>query len=273
MAKLRSQHTLSPLRKPVLDHVDIAMQFEFPLLEGRLVRRYKRFLADVVLSDGTTVTAHTPNTGSMLGCCTPGSRVWLRDSGSTTRKYPLSWEIVETDAGVLVGINTGLSNALVREAIEQGVIPQLQGYADIRAEVRYGSEKSRIDLLLSGHPQAPDCYVEVKNVTLAEQRTAMFPDAVSVRASKHLRELGAMAQAGYRACLCFCVQRADVDHVRPADHIDAAYGKALRQALAAGVEVLAYQARVTPQGVSLTDALPVICESLPEVGAAARFVE
>lgn len=247
------------------------MQFEAPLLEGRLIRRYKRFLADVELADGTVVTAHTPNTGSMLGCCSPGSRVWLRDSGSSTRKYPLSWELVETEHGVLVGINTGLSNALVREAIEEGVIAELAGYADIRAEVRYGDEKSRIDLLLGGHPQAPDCYVEVKNVTLAEDGAAYFPDAVSVRASKHLRELMCMVRQGYRACLCFCVQRADVDHMRPADHIDAAYGAALREALAAGVEVLAYQARVQPTGVALGQSIPVLCDE--QSGVTARFVK
>lgn len=251
------------------------MQFEAPLLEGRLIRRYKRFLADVELPDGTTVTAHTPNTGSMLGCCTPGSRVWLRDSRSGTRKYPLSWELVEGDGGALVGINTGLSNALVREAIEQGVIPELAGYEDIRTEVRYGEEKSRIDLLLGNHPKAPDCYVEVKNVTLAQDGAAYFPDAVSVRASKHLRELMCMVRAGYRACLCFCVQRGDVDHMRPADHIDAAYGRALREALEAGVEVLAYQGLVEPTGVALVRALPVICDRERDCGpgAVARSVK
>lgn len=249
------------------------MQFEGSLLEGRLIRRYKRFLADVTLADGSTVTAHTPNTGSMLGCCTPGCRVWLRDSGSTTRKYPLSWELVETETGTLVGINTGLSNLLVREAVEQGVIQALRGYRDIRSEVRYGDEKSRIDLLLSGHDQAPDCYVEVKNVTLAEGDAAYFPDAVSTRGTKHLRELMSMVRQGYRACLCFCVQREDVDHVRPADHIDAVYGETLRQALAAGVEVLAYQAQVTPTAISLTRALPVVCAEPRESGAVPGFVE
>lgn len=273
LAKDRLEHTLRPPLKPVLDHVGVAMQFEFPMIEGRLIRRYKRFLADVVLPDGTTVTAHTPNTGSMLGCCTPGSRVWLRDSGSSTRKYPLSWELVETEAGALVGINTGLSNALVREAIESGVIHELGGYAETRAEVRYGAENSRIDLLLRGHAQAPDCYVEVKNVTLADGDAALFPDAVSVRASKHLRELAAMVDQGFRACLCFCIQRQDVGRMRPADHIDAAYGRHLREAMAAGVEVLAYRARVAPGAIALADPLPVECPELSETGARARFVE
>lgn len=249
------------------------MQFEFQMLEGRLVRRYKRFLADVTLADGTMVTAHTPNTGSMLGCCTPGSRVWLRHCGKAKRKYPLSWELVETSSGTLVGINTGLSNSLVREAIQHGVIKELGGYAGIRGEVRYGDENSRIDLLLSGHDQAPDCFVEVKNVTLAQEGAAMFPDAVSVRASKHLRELMAMVRQGFRACLCFCVQRSDVKRMQPADHIDAVYGSALREAMAAGVEVLAYQAQVGPQGIVLTRALPVVCPDMQETHAAARFVE
>ncbi len=249
------------------------MQFEFPLIEGRLVRRYKRFLADVELADGTTVTTHTPNTGSMLGCCTPGSRVWLRDCQNPTRKYPLSWELVETVDGALVGINTGLSNGLVREAIENGVIGELIGYKEIRAEVRYGAENSRIDLLLRDHRDAPDCYVEVKNVTLAQSGTAMFPDAVSARGSKHLRELIGMVEKGYRACLCFCVQRDDVQQMAPADHIDVEYGRLLRKALAAGVEVLAYGARVTVAGVRLCQALPVLCEDLGQTGTAAGFVE
>lgn len=233
------------------------MQFGFPLIEARLVRRYKRFLADVVLTDGTEVTTHTPNTGSMLGCCTPGSRVWLREAGNPKRKYPLSWELVETTDGTLVGINTGLSNQLVREAIENGVIVELAGYRQIRPEVRYGSENSRIDLLLSGHDLARDCYVEVKNVTLAERDVAMFPDAVSARGCKHLRELIAMAAQGFRACLCFCIQRDDVASMAPADHIDAEYGRLLRQARSAGVEVLAYRAEVSTAGVVLSKALPV----------------
>lgn len=249
------------------------MQFEFPLLQGRLVRRYKRFLADVELADGTQITAHTPNTGSMLGCCTPGSRVWLRDSGDAKRKYPFSWELVETESGTLVGINTGLSNRLVEEAIEAGRAPQLDGYDTIRREVRYGNENSRIDLLLTGHARAADCYVEVKNVTLAEGSVGLFPDAVSTRASKHLRELAAMVAQGHRACLVYCVQRDDVVQMQPADHIDAAYGSALREALQAGVEVLALQAQVSPEGIVLHDALPVVCPVAQGNGAAGRFVK
>lgn len=235
------------------------MQFKQVLLRGRLLRRYQRFLADVELDHGVTVTAHTPNTGSMRGCCEPGSRVWLSDSGNEQRKYPLSWELVEVETGVLCGINTLLANRLVQEAIESRVITELQGYGNIRAEAKYGRENSRIDLLLSQHPSQRDCYVEVKNVTLVEAGIAYFPDAVSARGTKHLRELAAMVAEGQRAVLVFCVQRGDVEAVRPADAIDPAYGQGLRQALTAGVEVLAYRATVSLEGIVLTKAIPVVC--------------
>lgn len=234
------------------------MNFPSPLVEGLLIRRYQRFLADVELPDGRIVTAHTPNTGSMAGCCTPGSRVWLKASGNAARKYPLSWELVETGHGVLVGINTGLSNHLVREGIERGVVTELQGYRSIRPEVRYGEENSRIDLLLEGGPGG-SCYVEIKNVTLVEDGVALFPDAVSTRGTKHLRELAAMFGRGCRAVIFFCVQRNDAREVRPADRIDPLYGKTLREALAQGVEALAYEAQVSLDGIMLDRALPVVC--------------
>jgi sugar fermentation stimulation protein A len=164
------------------------VDFSEPLIAGTLVRRYKRFLADVVLEDGTALTAHCPNTGSMLGCQTPGSRVWLSLSDNPKRKYAHTWELVELDGGALVGINTGRSNALVREAIESGLMGELGGYDEIRPEVRYGDENSRVDFLLTGTNGA--CYVEVKNVTAAvREGIALFPDAVSTRAARHLREL------------------------------------------------------------------------------------
>ncbi len=227
------------------------MDFEQPLISGRLIRRYKRFLADVELGDGQIVTAHTPNTGSMQGCAEPGSRVWLRDSGNPKRKYPFSWELVETLDGQMVGINTGLANHLVREAIETGVIRELAGYTEIRTEVNYGSENSRIDLLLRGEGRA-DCYVEVKNVTLVIEGQARFPDAVTTRGSKHLRELMAMVRTGYRAVCCFCVQRGDALSFAPADQIDPAYGGLLRMAQVAGVELLAYSAEPTLQRIRLS---------------------
>lgn len=234
------------------------MVFEQPLIPGTLLRRYKRFLADVELSDGRIVTAHSSNTGSMTGCSTPGSAVWLRDSGSTTRKYPLTWELVEAKPGVLVGINTHRANALVREGIENGTLTELAGYTSIRSEVRYGNENSRIDLLLEVS-EKPKCWVEVKSVTLVEDGIAYFPDAVSTRGAKHLRELAQMAANGDRAVIFFCIQRGDAHEVRPADHIDPVYGQALRDAIRAGVEPFAYCTVVSPEGLKLTTALPVIC--------------
>jgi sugar fermentation stimulation protein A len=168
---------------------------------------------------------------------------------------------VEAESGVLVGINTGLANRLVREGVERGVVAELQGYAAIRSEVRYGKENSRIDLLLEA-PDGRRCYVEVKNVTLAEQGRALFPDAVTTRGAKHLRELEEMVRQGQRAVIFFCVQRGDAEAMAPADRIDPAYGRALRQALAAGVEALAYQAEVAVAGIDLARRLPVVCPAL-----------
>ena len=235
------------------------MQFDYLLLCGTLLRRYKRFLADVRLADGSVLTAHTPNTGSMLGCSEPGSRVWLRDADNPKRKYRYAWELVENDDGVLIGINTGIVNRLVREAIDSGAISELQGYGAIRQEVAYGTQGSRIDLLLEDDGRPP-CYVEIKNVTAADGAgNAIFPDAVSSRGSKHLRELMQVVAAGGRGVILFCVQRGDVRQVRPADAIDPLYGETLRRAIAAGVEALAYGAEVTPEGVTLCRALPVVC--------------
>ncbi|MGB0467372.1 MAG: DNA/RNA nuclease SfsA [Pontibacterium sp.] len=231
------------------------MQLE-NLIEGRLIRRYKRFLADIELPDGRQVTAHCPNTGSMKHCAEPGSRVWLLDSANPKRKYPLGWELVEIDQQFLCCINTGRANKLIREGIESGVIRELQGYSTIRQEVRYG-ENSRIDLLLEADNQ-PSVYVEVKNLTLLEEDGwGSFPDAVTTRGAKHLVELMAMVREGHRAVMIFCVPHAGIQRVRPADAIDPKYGQLLRQAADAGVEVLAYGASLTEQEVRITQALPV----------------
>ena len=232
------------------------MKFNQRLITGTLIRRYKRFLADVELDDGQIVTAHTPNTGSMLGCCQPGFRVWLSDSGNPDRKYPLSWELVETAPGILVGINTGLPNKLVMEGIQDGTIKELQGYTGIRRELRYGKEKSRIDLLLEG-PGRPACYVEVKNVTLARHGIGYFPDAVSDRGSKHLRELAQVVAEEKRGVICFCVQRKDVAEVRPAHFIDMKYAATLRQVVENGVEAIAWRADVSPTEIRIDKKLPV----------------
>ncbi|MGE4658874.1 MAG: DNA/RNA nuclease SfsA [Gammaproteobacteria bacterium] len=234
------------------------MEFESPLVEAELVRRYKRFLADVVFEDGRQATAHCPNTGSMFGCQTPGSRVWLMSVDNPKRKYPLSWELVEVHSGALVGINTNRSNALVAEALSGGVISALDGYQSIKREVTLTDRSTRLDFFLREHPTAPDCYLEVKNVTAkAEEGFAFFPDAISARATRHLEVLGALVGQGYRAALVFCVQRSDVDQVRPADEIDANYGVALRLAASVGVEVYAYRADVSPQGVNLNTRVQV----------------
>lgn len=232
------------------------------LVEGRLIRRYKRFLADVLLPDGREVIAHCPNTGSMLGCQPDGARVWLSVSDNPKRKLRYTWELVETSPGVIACINTARPNAQVKCAIEQQQIPALNGYARCRTEVRYGDEKSRIDLLLSGHNEQPDAWVEVKNVTLCEQGVGYFPDAVTTRGQKHLRELMAQVQAGDRGVLVFCVNHSGIEQVRPADHIDAQYGHLLRQAVASGMELIALQAGLVERGepsgtLSLVRALPV----------------
>lgn len=235
------------------------MEFESPLIEGILIKRYKRFLADITLENGDQITAHTPNTGSMKGCAEPCSTVWLRDTKNPDRKYPLSWEMVETKSGSLIGINTLLSNSLVEEAIKNGIVAELQDYDQIRREVKYGEENSRIDLLLESTDK-PDCYVEVKNVTMVEKNIAYFPDAVTKRGSKHLRELQAMVKQGKRAIIFYCVQRNDVEEVRPADEIDPEYGKLLREAIKSGVEAIAYTADISPEGIELIKSVPVICQ-------------
>ncbi len=229
-----------------------------PLVEGRLLGRRKRFFADVDLGF-ETVVAHCPNTGSMLGCKEPGSRVWLSRADNNKRKLAWTWEIVEALPGVPVGIHTGRSNALVAEALAAGLLPEMAGFERLRREVKYGRERSRIDLLLEW-ADGRLCYLEVKNVTAAVAAgIALFPDAVSERATRHLRELMAMVAEGHRAAVVFCVQRGDVGEVRPADAIDPDYGRTLRQALAAGVDAYALAAEVSPEEIRLVRRLPVIC--------------
>jgi sugar fermentation stimulation protein A len=215
-----------------------------PLVSGRLIKRYKRFLADVELDDGRLVTAHSANTGSMRGCAEAGSRVWLSAADNPKRKLAWTWELVEAAPGVVVGIHTGRSNALVEEALLAGRIPDLAGASCIRREVRYG-HNSRIDLLLE-FDDAPPVYVEVKNVTLVESGVARFPDAVTTRGAKHLQEMSAMVAQGARAAMVYCVQRADAHALQSADDIDPDYGHQLRTARAAGVEAYALSAAPDP---------------------------
>jgi sugar fermentation stimulation protein A len=219
-----------------------------------LIRRYKRFLADVELEDGRIATVHCPNSGSMKGCANPGSRVYISRSSNPGRKYAFTWELVKTD-GFWAGINTARPNHLVREAIESGTVVELQGYAAIRPEVAYG-EHSRIDLLLESPGRR--CFVEVKNVTLVENGLALFPDAVTTRGQKHLNELMRVVREGDRGVIFFTVQRGDGESVSPADAIDPEYGRLLRLAMQNGVEALAYRALVTPREIVLTERLPVV---------------
>ncbi|MCW2308413.1 DNA/RNA nuclease SfsA [Rhodobium gokarnense] len=232
------------------------MRLPLPLTEGRLVQRYKRFLADVELADGTIVTAHCPNPGSMTGLKAPGSRVWLSTSPNPKRKLAQTLELVEAD-GVLVGINTNNPNTLVAEAIAAGTIPELAGYETLRREVRYGVN-SRIDILLESEDR-PRCYVEVKNVhLLREPLLSEFPDSVTTRGAKHLRELSDMVAAGHRAVMMFLIQRPDTDRISLARDIDPAYGLAFDAAIAAGVEALAWRCEVGLEEITVTAPVPVL---------------
>jgi sugar fermentation stimulation protein A len=230
------------------------MRFDEPPIEGRLVRRYKRFFTDVELPDGEVVTAHCPNTGSMKGCLDEGNPVWLRDSKNDKRKLRLTFQAIQV-GGAWVNVDTGLPNRVVYEALAAGEVPELTGYDDVRREVKYGTN-SRIDVLLESEGRPP-CYVEVKNTTLAEGDQARFPDAVTERGRKHLGELAEVVRNGGRAVQFFFVSRADVTRFAPADDIDPAYGAALREAADASVELLAYSAAVTADGLELGERLPV----------------
>jgi len=225
-----------------------------PLKEARLLKRYKRFLADVRLSDGSEQTIHCPNTGSMLGCNEPGCRVWFSESDNPKRKYSGTWEIIENTKGHWVGIHTGRANELVLEGIQTGVIKELQGYDSIQREVKYGNENSRIDFLLTG--KGRQCYVEVKNVTLGlEKMLGVFPDAVTTRGQKHLRELGEVVSQGHRGILIYCVQHSGIDRVMPAVDIDEHYSSLLKEVIDKGVEVYAYGADISLESIVLKKSL------------------
>ena len=230
------------------------MKINPPLSEGKLLRRYKRFLADVQTSSGEIITIHCPNTGSMKNCWGENTPCWYSDSGNPKRKYRHTLEITTTPEGALAGVNTGRANHLVEEAIRSGVITELQGYPQLRREVKYGEENSRIDFLLGG--EQGDCYVEVKNVTLAEGPRGLFPDAVSARGTKHLRELQKLVASGTRAVLFYCVQHSQIETVEAAAEIDPAYAAALKEAVAAGVEVIAYQAQLGASEIRLSEPVP-----------------
>ena len=235
------------------------MRFPSPLVRGRLIQRYKRFLADVALDDGATITATCSNTGSMLGLTAPGSVVWLSENHSPTRKYRHTWEMIEADLGkgpTLVGINTSLPNKIVSDAIEAGAVADLAGYPSLRREVKYGAN-SRIDILLE-HPDKGLAYVEVKNVHLMRKPgLAEFPDSKTERGVKHLDELGNMVEAGHRAVMVFLVQRADAARFSVARDIDPAYGTAFERATSRGVEAIALRCRLSSDEIAVDRAIPI----------------
>jgi sugar fermentation stimulation protein A len=238
------------------------MNFESELQPAYLLMRYKRFLADIKLPSDEVITIYCPNTGSMKNCQEPNSRVWYSTSSNLKRKYHQTWELIESTDNHIIGINTGLSNKLVVEAIGNETIKQLQNYSELKTEVGYGEQKSRIDILLSNGTAAQEkCYVEVKNVSLGVGAgLGLFPDAVTTRGQKHLQELMAVKKSGCRAVLLFCVQHTGIERVSPADEIDSTYGLLLREAVAAGVEAIAYRAAIDPQNskIELQDELQVV---------------
>ena len=241
------------------------MMFADALIPATLLRRYKRFLADVELADGSVTTAHIANPGAMTGLQPPGARVWLSRSADPKRKLPLSWELVEVDFGggdETVGVNTGRTNAIVAAALQTAKIAPLAGYDRIRREVGYGDgafgKRSRIDFLLT-QPGRPSCYLEVKSVTLMRrQGLAEFPDSVTARGARHLEELAAIAASGARAVMLFVIQIGSARALALARDIDPGYGQAFDLARAAGVEMLAYTCRVTPAGIELAQPVPIL---------------
>jgi sugar fermentation stimulation protein A len=236
------------------------MRFDAPLVPGTLIKRYKRFLADVTLDSGETITASCPNTGSMMGLTTPGNRVWLSTSDSPTRKYRHTLEVIEDithgDA-CLVGINTNHPNRIVAEAISDGRLTPLKGYDSLRREVKYGAN-SRIDILLEDEKKGR-AYVEIKNVHLLRKKgLAEFPDSVTSRGAKHLGELADMVREGHRAVMLFLIQRPDATRIALADDIDPAYGEAFDAAIAAGVEPLAYRCVITPDAIAIDKKIKIV---------------
>ena len=230
----------------------LLIEFDRPLLEGRLLKRYKRFMADVALDqEGREVTVHVPNSGSMASCSIPGSEVLVSISNNPARKLPFTLELVRVAGGPYgwAGVNTMLPNRLVAAALAGGLITELTGYRSIRREVVF-EPGSRLDLLLEDQSLG-EAWIEVKNMTLGENEVAFFPDAVTARGRNHLEVLGRIVEAGHRAVLFFLLQRPDGEYLCPADHIAPAYGDSLREAVSNGVEVLVYRSRLSPEGAGL----------------------
>lgn len=238
------------------------MKFEPALKPATLVKRYKRFLADVVTPQGEELTLHCANTGAMTGCATPGDAVWYSTSDNPKRKYAHTWELSQTSLGHWICVNTLRANQLVREAIQEKRIPGLSDYNKLSTEVKYGAENSRIDILLqNGELSAnnhTNCYIEIKSVTLLQQGYGYFPDAVTLRGQKHLRELQEMVKQGHRSVLFFVVLHSGIESVSPAHHIDPRYAELLTQVQQQGVEVVCYGAKFSAGGISLSEPLPLV---------------
>ncbi len=237
------------------------MKFSTPLLKGQFIRRYKRFFIDVLLDSGEEIVCHSPNTGSMRGLLVEGVDAWVTPHNDPKRKLQYTVEILGTSQGATVGVNTMRPNKIISEAITAGEIPELMDYANLKNEVKYGTEgKSRIDIFLSDDAK-PDCYVEVKNVTLREDvdgvATAQFPDSVSTRGQKHLRELADVVADGKRGVMVFLCQRDDCTEFRPAAHIDPDYAAILAKVIKNGVEAFCYTCTVTPEGVTISKQIPI----------------
>ena len=230
------------------------MDFTTPLIPARLIKRYKRFLADARLEDGTEITAHCANPGSMMGLKEPGTKIWLEPNDDPKKKLKYGWRLVDHEDGHFTGVDTSVPNRALKASLMAHEIPELASYPTVRSEVKYG-QNSRIDFLLSG--DGPDLYVEVKSVTLSRQTgCAEFPDSVTARGTKHLNELVEMVKSGQRALMFYLVQRTDADHVTLAEDIDPTYAAAFDAARAAGVEVLAYDCQISPQSITLGKPLP-----------------
>lgn len=236
------------------------MQFEQPLKKAKLIKRYKRFLADVVLEDDSETTMHVANTGAMTGCAEPNDWVWYSTSPNPKRKYPFSWELTQTQAGHFICVNTIRANTIAEEGINAGVISELSDYQTLTREVKYGEENSKIDVLLSDNNKV-DCFVEVKSVTLYRgDGQGAFPDAVTTRGQKHLRELMSIKAAGNRAVLLFVVLHSGIESVSCAGDIDPKYAQLLEQAIESGVEVLVYGCTISNHGLVLDKQLPFTIE-------------
>lgn len=233
------------------------MKFEQSLQSAILLKRYKRFLADVVTSDGEEFTLHCANTGAMTGCATPGDTVWYSTSSNLKRKYPHSWELTQTQTGDWICVNTLRANGIIADAIKAGDIPELSEYEEIKREIKYGSENSRIDILLKSNHKV-DCYIEVKSVTLLEAGMGYFPDARTQRGQKHLRELTAIAKLGLRAVLFYAVPHTGITEVTVAKEIDPNYASLLEQAIDAGVEILCYRINISEYDLTIGEQLPFI---------------